>query len=305
MRKRDGSIRFGWIMAWLGLAVLLVASGWRPFGDKASRGQQPVPPEQLTLAWQTRHCRPKEQAGLPEIVLLGGRIADVEILDVLGVRLYVPRPWTTQTQHFYGPSPDGISAGNGGSGTFDPWLGPGSSETCRGQVFLSIPGKRADDPRFTLGLGFRRFSTRSIAGEIEQQKGKYPFAHQIVVLNFFGPENANPEEAALLKIPRVSAQQEQQLGDGWNVVRRDDKRPISRLAFDARARAAGEPIARSVEVLEGWALVFPLDEHVWAKVVIERDVPAARWRSYREKAEQIYRWLQTRPGKRGPLPNSF
>ena len=305
MRKRGASIKSEWIIMWLALAAAVTASGWRPFASEEPRRPRGVPPEQLTGAWQAAHCPPDAQANLPDIALSGGRVADVEILEILGTRIYLPRPWTAGSRHAYGPSPDGHSARTGGSGSFEPWLGPGADDPCRGRLFLSIPGERGDDPRFTLGLVFRHSSTGSVSGAIEAQKGEYPFAHQIVELNFFGPENASPETAPLLRIPAAAAGEGQDLADGWQVVRRDDKRPINRLAFDARALAKGEPAARAVEVLEGWALVFPLDEKVWAKVVVDRDVPPARWRTYGQKAEQLYRWFQTKPAERGPLPNSF
>ena len=289
------------------LAVVAVAYGrWSWMGSRTPARSQGTPPEQLTHAWQRSHCGPEARANLDEIALHGDRIADVEILDLPSARIFLPRRWTATTQHAQGPSPDGMSAQTGGAGTFKPWLGPGADDPCRGQAYVSIAGKRANDPRFTLGLVFRRYSTRSADGRFEVQQGDYPFPHQVVEFAFFGPENDDPDELPLLKLPSIEqSEPAEMLGDGWGVVRRDKSGTLNRIAFDARAVTNKVPVSKAVEVREGWALVVPIADHVRAKIVLGRDVPVTRWRVYGEKAEQTYRWLITRPSQRGPLPTSF
>lgn len=289
------------------ILVLFAAYGRRSSMTERTTGlQRGTPPEHLTRAWQAARCPAEAQSNLDEIALPEGRIADVEILDLPGARLYLPRPWTTMTQHFQGPSPDGVSARTGGTGSFKPWRGPGADGHCRAQVYASIPGERSDDPRFTLGLVFRRYSTRSPTGDFEKQKVEYPFAHQILDLNFFGPENGNPDERPLLKLPTIDPRDPARfLGNDWRVVERETTSSMKRIAFDNRDATNGHQVAKAVEVLEGWALVFPIDDHVRAMVVIERDVPVTRWRLYRERAEQAYRWLRTKPAERGAPPTSL
>jgi hypothetical protein len=261
--------------------------------------------EQLTRAWQLAHCPSAHAANLDEIALPGGRIADVEILDLPGKRIYLPRPWTTNTRYFHGESPDGMSLRTGGAGTFEPWLGPGSDSSCRGQIFQSIRGRRDDDPRFIVELVFPRYSTGTPDGHFEVRPTRLPYAQQVATFAFFGPENLRPDDVPMLKLTPERLATERQLGDGWNVVDRNKHSLYRRLAFDARAKAAGEPVARAAEVLEGWSLIFPIENNVMAQINVDSKVPPSRWRPYAERARQIYRWLGTRPRERGTLSPSL
>jgi hypothetical protein len=270
---RSRVVRVALIIGALAIAVLAtVLAIWSSTGSKKSKPRQEASAVQLNRAWQEAHCPREAQANLAEIVLPRDSVADVEILDVPDGRIYVPRPWTETTRHFHGPSPDGMSARTGGAGTFEPWRGPGTDDPCRGQVYRSVKGKRADDPRFTLDLIFRRYSTRSPDGHFEVQQGKYPFAYQVVEFAFFGPENADPDELPLLKLPRIETAQV--LGDGWSVVKRDTRSLLNRIAFDTRDVAREGPVSKAVEVREGWALVVPIADHVRAKIVLGRGCTA-------------------------------
>jgi hypothetical protein len=268
-------------------------------------GRRPYapPPEHLTFSWQFDHCPAEARSSLEEIRLPGDRVADVEILELEGGRIYLPRAWTTTTRHAHGPSPDGVSARSGGSGTFEPWRGPGADGLCRGIVYRSIAGESGDDPRFTLKLYFQRSPTRSPEGGFRPSKAQFPSAHEGLEFFFFAPDD-DPDRRPLLDFAAVSDPGEE-LGDGWRVVERSTRQALKRLAFDSRASARGEPAARAVEVLEGWALVFPLHERVRAMIVVDRGIPAERWRNYGREAAHLYRWLRTKPGDRGAPPSSF
>ena len=279
--------------------LLVAGSTWR----SRAPVRPETPGEQLSLAWQRAHCPREAQAGLDEIALPHGRIADVEIVELPQARLYLPRPWTAATQHSMGPAPDGMSLMTGGSGTDRPWRGAGSTEPCRGIRFVSIPGERGDDPRFTLDLIFPFFSTASSEGRMERQSGPYPYAHQARQFAFFGPEDGDPDGLPLLRLPQDGSGAEA-LGDGWRVLLRNTRDSFRRIAYDAAAPAGTTP-AKAVEVLEGWALVFPVAPRVRARIVVDRAVPASRWRLYGRKAERAYRWLKTAPARRGALPRSL
>jgi hypothetical protein len=173
-------------------------------------------------------------------------------------------------------------------------------------VFTSIPGKRTNEPRFTLGLMFRHYSTRSPKGEFETQSGKFPFEHQGLQFAFLGAEYSDSDSSSWWNLSvREEGDATQPLEHGWRVTQRDPNRFSLRIAIDGQAMAAGGPVAKAFEAPQGWVLTFPLDEGVKAKVVVERNLPVVRWRLYREKAEQAYRWLRTKPAERGLPPTAL
>jgi hypothetical protein len=140
---------------------------------------------------------------------------------------------------------------------------------------------------------------------MEERPGLLPYANQSIELVFFGPEDGDPDNLPLL---RLSAGGESQpFGDGWRVTERDSRSAFKRIAFEGEegTTATNSPRAKAVEVLEGWALVFPLDHRLRAMIVVQRDVPVARWRPYLRRAEALYRWLRTKPAERPPTPGEL
>jgi hypothetical protein len=287
------------ILLFAGAALFFAFSRW---GPTRPRPPQDTPPEHLTYAWQAAHCPPEGLANLQEIALPGGRIADVEIQDVLGYRLYIPRRWTTATRYSQAPSPDGMASFSGGSGTFKPWLGPGSDNPCRGVAFLSVAGKRQNEPRYRLELAYPRFTTQSADGSVQLQSGEVRSVHQVLHLFFLAPGEVDLYARPLESLPAQSdSDQGEALADGWRVLKRvlPGERTSTRIAFDARARDAHQPIAGAVEVYGGWVLIFPIDDHVMARIWVGRDVQADRWRYYGDRARAALDWLRTKPAQRG------
>ena len=220
--------------------MLLLASSVAGCGPGQSG--ETVPEEQLTLAWQQANCPPTEALG--ELILPNGGVADVEVLEALGDRLYVPRQWLRDGNTYMGNfSQNGVKANTGGSGSLEPRrrasLGGSANPGCLGTVFRSIGGRSASrGAPFQLQLTFRRTTTSSADGTIIDRGKSVSHAYQNLTLVY--------RESGDLLIwddpPRPADAPRVDIGHGWFTVPPLTPSPVvHRVAIDGRA-LGGSPL---------------------------------------------------------------
>lgn len=146
------------------------------------------PPDQLTREAQVKSCPPDQLENLAEITLADGRIADVEIIDLPGGRIYLPRPWIKTPAPYYA---DGVRVTTATNALSTPWRGVGAQTDCRAQAYQINPAREQQAaPRLTLGIIFNKTTTQSANGEPKIQTGEWPVTTQVLSYHFRGPENA-------------------------------------------------------------------------------------------------------------------
>jgi hypothetical protein len=270
----------------------------------------PAPPkvplrDQLTLAWQKANCRDAEALG--EIALADGRIADVEVFEILGERLYVPRAWLRS------PTDAAVRASTGGNNRQDPYrsalINGLEDPRCLGRVFrtLAPEADRPFDPLFRLQLEFLRSTTSTPDAAIVERMR--PQTTQVVAITYEKPGAAERSRF----VARAAGETRSALGDGWSAARRKitgspDVRPLyEQVLFDER----DPPRRWRRHDYDGFTWLslsnfeVQVSEHAHVDFSLAHVVAPDRWRGYRARAVRLYNWLRTRPRERGPAPQTF
>lgn len=300
--------------SWLIFAALLAPL---LFLGQCRQSRDDATDERLTLAWQQANC-PRADA-LDDLLLPGGRVANVEIFEMFGERLYVPRQWLRagETQASEGQRgsaerwPNGVRATARGPHGHAPWRAGeraegAVAESCLGTVFRSIPSHEPTRPRFTLSIAFRRSTPHYPDGRILDAGSRtYGFQRLLFVYR----ETAAPLPWTVQARPAQGPRTD--IGEGWFTVPRElafrdagfegtyklgIQVAIDGLALHGSSPADAETMAFRTQA--AWSFHTRLGAQMDAVYDVGVLVPVARWRHYRDTARDVHEWLKSRPSQR-------
>ncbi|HEX7876809.1 MAG TPA: hypothetical protein VF489_09525 [Sphingobium sp.] len=233
-------------------------------------------------------------------------------MEIDGTKIFVPEAWGVTRTDSPRPWRNGVLAGTGGWGQFNPSRGPLGAQDDYGSwpqdgIFrASSEGQKVDprDPFFWLDITFEfplPPEKRNWWGGRKNERIDH-FATDMLELIFHAPGEKPVPYLALLK--GLRPEDGSNLGEGWREVTRPYSNKTLRLRFDAtdwRTHGGALPrrlVASYSDDGEFWNHHLALSPRGWVMDFETRHLPLSRWRTRYVTAEALYDWLCTSPEKR-------
>ena len=233
-------------------------------------------------------------------------------LEIDGTAIFVPKAWNAGRPWDARPWRNGVRAGTGGWGQFNPTVGPLAlagdyGEHPKDGIYRATSkGQKVDprDPFFTLSITFEfplPPAKDSWWGKSTDNR-VFPFSFDRLHISYHAPGERQMPYLTLLN--NLGPDDGEDLGDGWRMVSREYSNRTVWFRFDAldwHARGGRLPrhLASSDSRGKGiWYHYLPLSPRGWSADFLTIRLPVSRWRAKYAAAETLYDWLGTSPAKR-------